>query len=104
MKRIEFRLSMPHVNTWNGRWSGEERNYTIVRNLTEHAIRDLLGDKPSVSLGYNFGDGWFARVVARIVPSGERLKKSDGFCGYDWMVTDILDHGFIGDVVKPVAG
>jgi hypothetical protein len=84
---MEFRLSMPVVNSWNGRWSGEDRRYAVIRNL---GVRDVgvIGDTRSWT--YAFGDGWVARVEAREMQPGERAKKSDGFCGYDWMIDNIL--------------
>ena len=95
MKRVEFKLSMPGRNSWNGRWSGEERNYTIVKSLRDSVALDLLGERGSQSWSYAWKDGWCANVRARIVMPGERLKKSDGFCGYDWMIDSILQYGRI---------
>lgn len=97
MKRIEFRLSMPGRGSWNGAWSGSERNYAIVRTMTDEAVKKLMGTDLGIAISkswyHRWDDGWTAQVTARIVPAGERLKKSNGFCGYDWMVTNILDHG-----------
>jgi hypothetical protein len=90
MKRIEFRLSMPSCGSWNGKWSGADFNYTIVRKFTD-AIADKL--MQTASWSHRWNDGWCANISARIVPPGERLKKSDGFSGYDWMVANIIDHG-----------
>ena len=42
---------------------------------------------------HRWDDGWCAGICARVVPKGERLKKSAGFSGYDWMVANIIDHG-----------
>jgi hypothetical protein len=89
-RRVEFRLSMPSVNSWNGRWSGEDRDYLIVREIPESRIQEL--GVPS-SWSYSFGDGWVARVAARLMEPGEKAKKSDGFCGYDWMVDNIVRWG-----------
>ena len=93
MKRIEFKLSMPGVNTWNGRWSGEKDNYTIVRKLSDTDVDKLLSGNLRASWLHRWDDGWCARVDARIILKGERLPKSDGFCGYDWMVTNIVLYG-----------
>lgn len=101
MTRVEFRLSMPNNNSWNGRWSGEGRNYTIVANLSDKLAAKVLGEKGRDSWGYNFGDGWFASVEGRAVPKGERLRKSNGFCGYDWMVRSILTDGEIFGPMNP---
>jgi len=94
-KRVEFSLTMPGVSTWNGRWSGEGRNYTIVRNLTENKISELLCGKATRSWYHRWDDGWTACVTMRILQKGERKKKSNGFLGYEWMVSDILDIGRI---------
>jgi hypothetical protein len=93
VKRIEFRLSMPNRGSWNGEWSGAGRNYSIVRNLTDAKAEALLGPAGAASWCHCWTDGWTASVSARVVPKGERLRKSDGFSGYDWMVRNILDHG-----------
>ena len=55
-----FELSMPSNNSWNGRWSGEERNYCKVINFgrtknSEHKAKAILNQGYFV---YSFGDGW----------------------------------------------
>ena len=91
--RVEFKLSMPGRASWNGRWSGEDRNYTIVRSMSRTAAEALVGEKNHATWSHRWSDGWLAVVEARIVRAGERLKKSDGFSGYDWMVANIIAHG-----------
>jgi len=92
MKRVEFRLSMPSRGSWNGRWSGEDRNYVIVRTLKDATAAALLpGGKGSWF--HRWDDGWAARITGRVMAAGERAPKSDGFCGYDWMVNNILAYG-----------
>ena len=94
MKRIEFLLSMPGRGSWNEGWSGSDRRYAIVRTMTDEAATKLMGtDLGMKSWCHSWNDGWTAQVTARVVTAGERLKRSDGFCGYDWMVTNILAHG-----------
>jgi len=47
---------------------------------------------------YDFGDGWAAGVTVRKVDTkeaGKIRRKTNGFCGYDWMVQSIQDHGKI---------
>ena len=97
---LAFKLSMPGVASWNGRWSGEGREYVIVRSLGRskaagaHEAKILAG----APYGYGFGDGWFASVSVREVDPTEARKlrrTSAGFCGYDWMVDSIIDHGKI---------
>jgi hypothetical protein len=89
--RVEFRLTMPSVGSWNGRWSGEGRNYTIVKTLTPTRAASLLKDQPERSWIHRWEDGWCARITARVIRG--RLPKSDGFCGYEWMIVNILTFG-----------
>ncbi len=97
---LSFTLSMPNNNSWNGRWSGESVLYAKVLNLGTSAkntakAQSIL-DKGHYS--YNFGDGWRAGISVEKVTSQEAAKirrKSSGFCGYDWMVISIRDHGEI---------
>ena len=91
MTRIEFRLSMPNRASWNGKWSGEDRNYTLDRDLDDERAVQLSGQ----SWSYGWPDGWCAEISARIVPAGEERKPSHGFDGYDWMVASILRYGKI---------
>lgn len=96
---LAFTLSMPNNNAWNGRWSGEGRLYVIVKRFpdskkAQEKYAPLIGK----AFYYNFGDGWGASVSVRQVVGKEVTalrKKSAGFCGYDWMVEEILQHGRI---------
>lgn len=91
-RRVKFTLSMPGVGSWNGRWSGEGRHYFLVRKLGDKKIDEL---KIPTSWYYRWDDGWAASIKADIVPAGDRVGKSDGFCGYEWMVDSIIGHGDI---------
>jgi hypothetical protein len=47
---------------------------------------------------YDFGDGWRASVTVRQVDEKNARKlrrQSAGFCGYDWMIREIKEHGRI---------
>ena len=89
-----FTLSMPGRNTWNGRWSGDERRHTIVRKLTPKLEAALDGQK----FRYSWPDGWMACITVEKI-DGVRSRKerrlSNGFCGYEWMVNSIIQHGVI---------
>ena len=95
-----FELSMPGRNSWNGRWSGEGRLYAKVENLgrsqkAERRGNDIIEHQP---YAYNWDDGWGARVeVSEVdVREARRIRnKTQGFCGYDWMVKSILFYGEI---------
>ena len=95
MKKIEFKLTMPGKASWNGRWSGEGSNYTIIKKLSDKKVIELLPGDKAASWHYRWNDGWCACVTARIVKPKEKLIKSNGFCGYDWMVNNILLYGTI---------
>ena len=91
---LSFELTMPNVGSWNGKWSGEKKKYYLTRKLNAAKEQELDGK----SFYYNFGDGWGANVSVEKIDSKEaarRRKVSDGFCGYDWMVEEILKHGRI---------
>lgn len=80
--RVQFRLSMDR------RWSGSDRNYSIVRTM-QRADAEALAP----AYFHRWDDGWAARITVSIVAPGARLAKSDGFCGYDWMVDNIVRYG-----------
>jgi hypothetical protein len=85
---------MPSTGSWNGRWSGEGRNFVRVRQLTDSDTTALLGvGWPKGSWFHRWDDGWGALVTARVMERGERKPKSDGFCGYDWMIDNIINYG-----------
>lgn len=111
MKIISFELTMPNRGSWNGKWSGEDRKYFIIRKFHEKLFKERYQDKlfpmptdpnklrpDTKGFYYRWEDGWGANVQAEIVESKEankRRKISSGFCGYDWMVESILKHGKI---------
>lgn len=91
--RVEFKLSMPGRNSWNGKWSGSSNNYVVYKTLPADKVEEL--SKTGGYWSYSFGDGWTAGVTMRVLPKGERKIKSSGFCGYDWMVGSIISKGRI---------
>lgn len=96
---IQFTLSMPNRGSWNGGWSGENNLYAIVKKFTTIKAREKA-DKIlcAGSYYYQWSDGWGASVDVKEIDSltSRRARKaSRGFCGYDWMVESILNHGAI---------
>ena len=96
---LAFRLNMPGVRSWNGRWSGEGKDHVKVVTLRGKAGaakgQQILNER---SFHYSFGDGWVARIDVEQVDSGRaaRLRRnSAGFCAYDWMVDSIMRIGRI---------
>lgn len=88
MTCIEFRLAMPGKASWDGKWSGDDRNYTLLRDLDDDQAAQLDGR----SWSYSWPDGWRAEIYARLAHVGETRKPSHGFHGYDWMVASILQY------------
>ena len=93
---LSFELGMPNNNSWNGRWSGENDFYARVINFgrgksAEDKAREI---RDKGYFYYSFGDGWGASVSVKEVDAKEAAKirrKSNGFCGYDWMITSIKE-------------
>lgn len=101
MVRLEFKLNMPHVNTWNGDWSGKDKNYIIVKTFSDKKFLNEIKHKPWLikdrSWNYSWDDGWGACVSMRVMKKGEKRKQTDGFCGYEWMVDSIIEANQILD-------
>lgn len=91
---------MPGVSSWNGKWSGAGNTYAIKRRVKD-STADMLSGK---YFSYNFGDGWRAGVECSIHDAKtvrEIMKRSQGFCGYDWMVNSIMQDGAIYGPTQP---
>lgn len=106
MIRVEFKLTMPGRGRAVSSSFGEGRHYARVMTLTNKAVAKLLGpdwdkkppENSRKSFYHHWTDGWTAQVTARVMFKGEKAKKSDGFAGYDWMISNILQYG---DTTKP---
>lgn len=88
---MAFILTMPSNNSWNGKWTGDDRLYVVTRRFQN----DANAPKPG-RYTHNFGDGWVAAITAKEVTTDEArelVKKSKGFCGYEWMVDSIIKDG-----------
>jgi hypothetical protein len=112
MKTLSFELTMPNVGSWNGKWTGEERKYFVIRKFENKTAAKIMQDAKSYPIYegvftrtlvgtsaprkghyYNFGDGWGAHIEIEQVYAKEankRRKKSAGFCGYEWMIDSII--------------
>lgn len=90
---IVFILSMPGKGSWNNQWSGEGQLY--AKFLPNNKVpSEYIGQ----SFIYRWSDGWVASIKVEKITSIEATKmkkRSAGFCGYDWMVNSIIDHGQI---------
>lgn len=90
---IVFELTMPHCGSWNGRWSQAERLHVRVKSE-----RDVPKAYWNNEFYYRWDDGWTACVTTRRLKANEARKierRSDGFCGYDWMIRSICRKGLI---------
>jgi len=94
---LAFTLTMPGVNSWNGRWTGEDRLHVHVRTLTGKAAETAMRHNGKC-YSYAWSDGWRASISVRQVaaPEATKLRKrTKGFCGYEWMIDSILRDGGI---------
>lgn len=93
---IVFELTMPHCNSWNGRWSGEGRRFLRFKDQ-----RKVPKEYWGKSFYYNWPDGWGACVTLTQISAADykRLERqSNGFMGYDWMIDSIIMYG---DIIAP---
>jgi hypothetical protein len=91
---LAFKLSMPGCGSWDGKWSGEGRLYVIIRHVLKNEHPENIIQKSPYRHGWN--DGWAARIEVESVDAKEAAKlrrRSAGFCGYDWMVNNIINYG-----------
>jgi hypothetical protein len=105
---VAFQLSMPNRGSWNGKWSGQDRQYILIKSISaryaksqEH-FKDLL-EKGKDSWYYSWNDGWGASISAEVISAAEakkRRKLSAGFCGYEWMVQSIISYGEISTATE----
>lgn len=97
--KLVFELSMPGRGSWNGLWSGEDNLYAVVEKLsTLKRIARASKILESQPYFYRWNDGWTARINVRSVEAAEASsikRRSKGFCGYEWMIVSIIEHGKI---------
>lgn len=93
-----FTLSMPGRASWNGRWSGENKLFAITRGVCKSDRARAFEMLAKRSYHYNWSDGWGARIDVSEVTARDAVKirrKSQGFCGYEWMVDSLFKWGEI---------
>lgn len=93
---VSFELKMANIGSWNGRWSGEGSRYVKVINLSKSQIESILGEKESDSFHHRWDDGWSLNIYVTIIDSKKKRELSkhfkNGFCGYEWMISNIINH------------
>ena len=95
---VSFELTMPNVGSWNGKLTGADKKYFLIKKLSKSQLANIPFKDGRASFYYNFGDGWGANVTAELVDAKEasrRRRNSKGFASYDWMVDEIVEHGRI---------
>jgi len=122
MKTLSFELTMPNVGSWNGKWTGEEKKYFVIRKFDNKTAEKIMEGAettpifegmftrtqvgvtpPRKSYYYNFGDGWGANIIVEQVDAKEanrRRKKSSGFWGYEWMIDSIVQFDEILNTIQ----
>lgn len=104
MTVLLFEYGHSKINTWNGRWAGEDKIFakevflsTSKRERLSELGFDLRrGAKKSFT--HDFGDGWVAEITMTVGAKKdfkEVMKHSEGFMGYEWIIDSILKHGKI---------
>lgn len=89
---------MPNRGSWNGHWSGENDRHIIIKNERYFSDKKKMYELVDKDYWYRWNDGWSACISVSKMPAVEARKlkkKSSGFCGYDWMVESIIEHGKI---------
>lgn len=90
---IIFTLTMPSCGSWNNKWSGEGKRYVNTRKNCQ-VPKDVIGKQ----FYHRWEDGWTACVDVQKLDCKEAnkiMRKSAGFCGYDWMIDSIIKYGDI---------
>ena len=97
MKYVEFRLTMPHVASWNGKWTGEGNYYAKLFKVTNALFEDKYRKHIGNNYRHRWDDGWEANIAVREINTSKEFrelqKKSKGFWGYGWMIDNILLYG-----------
>jgi sporulation protein YlmC with PRC-barrel domain len=92
-KKVLFELTMPNRNSYNGKWTGDEKKHYLIINKSKVGnIDDIL---KTSQFFYDFKDGWKAEINVKLINNYEARifnKNNDGFCGYDWMVSNIIKN------------
>lgn len=97
MRYFSFELGMPCNNSWNGKWSGEGKQYLKADKMSERYYKNIDRELPGVYT-YSFGDGWVASITVKEITQSEynKIKRAkNSFCGYEWMIESIVYRGEI---------
>ena len=100
---LSFELTMPNKGSWNGQWSGQDKKYFVIRNISKRFFDKqehfkTLKEKNWDSWYYSWNDGWGANIRVEIIDASQarqRRKISAGFWSYEWMVESIIHCGDI---------
>jgi hypothetical protein len=42
MKTLSFELTMPNVGLWNGKWTGSDKKYYIIKTVSDKFFKDYI--------------------------------------------------------------
>lgn len=64
---LSFELTMPNVGSWNGKWTGADRKYYIIRKMSAKFFKaqehfKTVAEKGKDDWYYSWNDGWGANV------------------------------------------
>jgi len=97
---LSFTLTMPQNNAWNGKWTGDDKNFVKTNDFRTGRLANRNANYILYKrdFKYDFGDGWIANVhieKVSVLQAAILKKKSDGFSTYEWMIESIMQHGKI---------
>jgi len=76
------------------RWPGDGEKYLATKSVGRKKEEELDGKY----FQYVFSDGYRARIRVEKMTAAEareQMRKSKGFCNYEWMIESIIEHGEI---------
>lgn len=104
MTVLLFEYGHSKINTWNGRWAGEDNVFAkevFLSTSKRERLKELgfdLRRGAKKTFTHDFGDGWVAKITMTVGAKKdfeEIMKHSEGFMGYEWIIDSILKHGKI---------
>ena len=94
MKILSFELTMPNIGSWNGKWTGSDKKYFVIKRMKDKVADKIMEGAESIPIYegfsskcigsspprknyyYNFGDGWGANICVEQVDAKEAAKKA----------------------------
>ena len=97
MKYVSFKLKLFHPEGKQTIYSN--KNYINIRKILKHDYEKYSHVLKENIWHYTWSDGWNATVESKVLTGYKEkkilLKNTDGFCGYNEMINDILSFNEI---------